>query len=222
MFTKKSSLGFSLSRALLGWWETNKRDFPWRKTKDPYKILMAELLLHRTKASQVSKVYEMMILQYPTLSDLRDFDPDKLRLMLKPLGLVWRTELIIELIEVLSKRYGFQIPDDRESLLSLPGIGDYITSAVRCFAYGHAEVVIDTNTTRVISRIFGIKNHNEQRRNPRVRTKYEGILNRADPESFNYALIDLGALLCSPDNPKCNSCPLKSMCKTGKRSVFDN
>ncbi|MEM0133676.1 MAG: DNA glycosylase [Thermoplasmatales archaeon] len=219
MFQNKSSTVNDIQEKLIGWWKHGGRDFPWRHSKDPYIILIAELMLHRTIASQVELIYRNFIYKYPRVEDLLTSQAGEVRSILKPLGLNWRIESIIELIKELKVVCHGKIPISKQKLISLPGVGDYVASAIRCFAYGFPEIVVDTNTSRVISRLMGIQETGEMRRNKEVRETYRELLDKEKPDKFNYALLDLGALICRPSGKKCNVCPIRKWCSTGNLKV---
>jgi A/G-specific adenine glycosylase len=209
----------ALSEKLLKWWAKNQRKFPWRKTQDPYKILISEVLLHRTKAEQVVPIYSEFIAKYPTITDLSIASLDNIKKLLYPLGLHWRTELLYQMSVLVAKEYEGKIPSTKRELESLPGVSGYIASAVRCFAFGYPESLLDTNIVRILGRIFGIKTTDESRRSKRFQELSEAILDKENSREFNFALIDLGALICRPREPLCISCPLNQICKMGLRRL---
>lgn len=209
----------ALSEELLKWWAKNQRKFPWRKTQDPYRILISEVLLHRTKAEQVVPIYSEFIAKYPTIKDLSITSLDNIKKLLYHLGLHWRTELLHKMSVLVAKEYGGKIPSTKRELESLPGVSHYIASAVRCFAFGCPESLLDTNIVRILGRIFGIKTTDESRRSKRFQELSESILDKENTREFNYALIDLGALICRSKEPLCKPCPLNQMCKLGSRRL---
>jgi len=211
---KSPGLG-DFAENLLKWWKKNKREFPWRKTRDPYKILVSEILLHRTRASQVIPVYLEFLNRFPTIAALSEASIENVKKLLYPVGLSWRTELLHKMGLEIMKKYEGKIPFKRKELEALPGVGHYITAAVRCFCYGYPEVLLDTNTVRIIGRVFGIEKTDSSRRSRQFRELYESLIDQRYPREFNYAMIDLGALLCKPRNPVCNICPLSEKCKYG-------
>ena len=211
-----------LSEELLKWWTENQRKFPWRKTRDPYKILISEVLLHRTKAEQVVPVYNELIAKLPTIKDLAIVSSDSIKKLLHPLGLHWRTELLHKMSALIVEEYGGKIPSAKRELESLPGVSHYIASAVRCFAFGYPEALLDTNIVRILGRIFDVQVTDGSRRSKYFQKLSESILDKRNPREFNYALIDLGALVCKPKHPLCKFCPLNCLCKygTGKLRSF--
>ena len=200
-----------LQSELIEWWKVNGREFPWRKTRDPYKILIAEVLLHRTRAEQVVPIYLKLIREFPDIFSLAKADKNVILNYLYSLGLRWRAELLHKMAQEIVKRGG-EIEANKEWLLSLPGISHYIASAVLCFAFGRPEPLLDTNTVRILGRIFNIKVTDSSRRSKKFRELYFRIMDKNHPREFNFAMIDLGALVCRPENPMCKNCPLKNLC----------
>lgn len=149
---------------LLAWWRNNKRDFPWRNTADPYRILVSEILLHRTRADQVVPVYNEFIREFPTVKNLAKAKQARARKILHPLGLFWRNNLLKPLAMEIVNSYNGVVPWTIEQLESLPGVSKYIAAAVSCFAFGNQEPLLDTNTVRILGRVFGLTTGDGSRR----------------------------------------------------------
>lgn len=198
---------------LLTWWKVNKRNFPWRETSDPYRILIAEVLLHRTRAAQVSPVYEKVVSHYHDINELASAKPQEIILMLNPLGLKWRARLMIEMARTISTQFSGKIPLERDELEALPGISHYIAAALRSFALNLPESILDTNTVRIVSRVFGVNVTDASRRNKKFQMMYESLMNEKRPREFNFAMLDLAALVCKSARPLCAECPVRSMCE---------
>lgn len=205
----------AFSKRLLKWWRKNQREFPWRTTQKAYPVLMSEILLHRTKADQVSPIYSQFIKEFPTIEDLSNASINDVRKILHSLGLHWRTELLYQMAKELVKKHGGKIPSEWEELVSLPGVSHYIASAVRCFSFGYPDALLDTNTIRVLGRFFGIEITDSSRRSQHFKELYLSLINMEQPRKFGYAMIDLGALLCKPKRPMCGLCLLNDICKHG-------
>ncbi len=203
------------SHELLNWWENNRREFAWRNTRDPYHILVSEILLHRTRAEQVVPAYREFIKRFPTIEHLSRAGRSDVQRILHSLGLHWRTELLYEMAGEIVRKRGGSIPSSTEELESLPGISHYIAAAVRSFAFGRSDVLLDTNTVRILGRVFGIKVTDNSRRSKHFRQLYESLIDTEHPREFNYAMIDLGALVCTPREPSCDICPVNNMCMYG-------
>jgi len=194
--------------ALLAWFDVHARDFPWRRDRTPYRTAIAELMLRRTRAEQVAPVYQSFVSRYPSLSDAARADPADIQAILSPLGLRWRAQNAVDFIREASVRYGDEVPTDPESLQTLPGAGPYVASAVSCFASGGRDALIDANVVRVLGRVFGLPIHGEARRRKAMRDLARAAVDPQRPADYHYALLDLGATVCTARRPKCGGCPL--------------
>lgn len=200
------------------WGKFNKRKFSWRNTSDPYKIMIAEIMLHRTKASQVEPVYIKFVKKYPDFNSICISDPHEILSDLKGLGLKWRAKLLHKVACEIKDKYKCQVPTKKEELLKLPGIGLYIASAVMCFAYDIPEPLLDTNTVRVVGRVFGLEINDSSRRNKLFESIMKDLSYSNDLKHFLFSLIDFSAIICKSKNPKCNICPIKDICRFYKRN----
>jgi len=205
-----------IRQRLLAWWERNQRSFPWRETHNPWYILLAEVLLHRTRADQVVPVYRVIVKKYPDPESLVQSPPGELESVLYPLGLHWRIPLLREMAWQIIRQYGGNVPVERETLRSLAGVSDYIAGAVRCFAFGLPDPLLDTNTVRVLGRIQGIPVSDSSRRSRLFREVMGTLVNCERPREIALALLDLAALICRPRNPICQECPLLDFCQFGR------
>lgn len=213
----------AIQRRLLEWGKAHFRPFPWRQTEDPYRILVAEILLHRTRVHQMKPVYEAFIERFPDVSALARSDREEIHRTLYSLGLRWRVDLFFEMIQVIQNRFEGKIPEKREDLLSLPGVSAYIAGAVRCFAWNQPEVLMDTNTVRITGRLLGWEVKDSSRRSVRFRQALETFLDREHPRDFNYALLDLAHLVCLKRQPPlCGECPLKIWCHHAEKGEKDS
>lgn len=209
----------SFRNALISWGQRSFRAFPWRLTQDPYALLLAEVMLHRTQVVQVVPVFEAFFARYPDISTAIQATPVDLQSVLAPLGLRWRIDLIFEMIQQLAERFGAQIPQKKNDLLSLPGVSEYIAGAVRCFAWNLPEPLIDTNTVRITGRVFGLVTKDSSRRNATFRHLITTLVDPDRPRDYNYALLDLAHLIClKKQEPLCQGCPVLSFCCFGKLS----
>ncbi|MHB8560352.1 MAG: HhH-GPD family protein [Thermoplasmataceae archaeon] len=197
---------------LISWWKVNGRPFPWRSEKDSYRILIAEILLHRTRAESVLPVYREFIIKYPSIESLARAEQKEIENILHPLGLFWRSvSLSLAAKQIIDELDG-EIPRSADGLRALPGIGSYIASAVRCFAFGEPDVLLDTNIVRVLGRLYGERITDGSRRSTRYLRLAECLLDKNFPREFNYAMIDLAASICRPTQPRCPECPVNVHC----------
>lgn len=207
-------------KVILNWGTNNLREFPWRKTSDPYKILLAEIMLHRTRASQVERVYKSFLNKYPDLDSICDAGIDKIISDLSGLGLQWRAELLYNMACVITKNHG-NVPSNKKELMKLPGIGHYISSAVICFAFEKPEPLLDTNTVRVIGRVFGLKITDSSRRSKKFEKIMFNMVNFGECRLFSLSLIDFADAICKLD-PLCLICPVNSLCNYYDELVIKN
>jgi A/G-specific adenine glycosylase len=213
---EKVALSTRLSARLLAWWPDNQRRYPWRETPDPYRILLAELMLHRTRADQVLPVYREFLKRFPTARSIRSDSADEVLRILRPLGLQWRSRLVVGLFAEVNSTFGGRVPTSATALRQLPGVSDYISNAVTCFATGEPTLMLDTNIVRVLGRVGGDPTSDSSRRSPRFRELLRSLLPRASAPQFYFSILDLAAQVCRPRNPRCDICPIAGSCAYGR------
>jgi len=200
-------------RKLLRWFDRNGRSYPWRDTYDPFKILIAEMMLRRTKANQVKPVYEQLFSEYPDVKSLAAAKDEKIEKILYPLGLRWRTPAFRLVAREIKERYDCRVPATRGELMKLSGVGEYVAGAVLSIGYGKKEWIVDSNIVRVFRRYFGIRTSREGRRDGHVIEMAKRYISCKDPRKANLAILDFAAIVCTPRNPECIRCPLRKGCK---------
>ena len=195
-------------RALLRWHREAARPYPWRSSQDPYELLITELMLVRTRADQVARVWPAFFERFPTMESLSAANGEEVSTALRPLGLVWRSDRIVELARAASSVESWQ-----SMIHELPGGGPYVTAAVTIGMRGRGRLPVDVTIARVITRYYDIAAGREPRRSPRVlkRASDLGGVSRG----FFHAILDLAALVCLPTRPRCGHCPIRSGCATG-------
>jgi A/G-specific adenine glycosylase len=201
-------------RNLLRWFQTNGRSFPWRKTRDPYRIILAEMLLQKTNVEKVLPVYRALVKKYPRVQSLANANLRELKAEIRPLGLLYRAKRMKRMAQSVAQNYNGHFPKTRKELRQLYGVGDYMTNAVRAFAYGEQVPIVDTNVIRIFDRVFGLKSKRARARTDK--TLWE-IIGTAVPQKssreFNLALLDFAALVCTHRAPKCRECPMQKFCR---------
>ena len=213
---RRADYGSTFRSDLIGWFRAYGRKFPWRDVNlSPWQHLLVEMCLHRTKADQVAQV----IREVTTLGETPDSflaNATTLEPYLSTLGLNWRSANLTAASEhVLSKLNG-QVPEGWPELIAIPGVGDYIASAVQCFAFGRPSVLMDTNTIRIARRVLG-EGSNIPLWSLRLHLR-ELAGEEGSDALWNQALLDLGALVCRSRFPSCGECPVRIHCATGRRS----
>jgi A/G-specific adenine glycosylase len=194
------------------WFTKNDRDYPWRKTNDPFKVLIAEMMLRRTKADQVKRVYEEFFKKYNNMDVISKAKKEEMEKILAPLGLNWRTPAFSSVVREIKEKYNGKVPETRDELLTLPGVGDYVAGAVLSISQGKREWIVDSNIVRVFKRYFGIEISKEGRRDKHVIAIAKRYVDGRDPRTANLAILDFAALVCTPRNPKHSDCTLRSSC----------
>ena len=202
--------------------EHGRHQLPWRVNSTPWKVLLAEVLLHRTRASAVERLYDEALSKFPGPEAIVRRPADWLQTT-RPAGLAWRAQSFISTCDSLVALHQSNVPSGWTDLTSLPGIGHYIASTVRCFGFGLPEVIVDTNTVRLASRITGEPLSFSHHRSRRVRQAVASILanGTAACARDNYALLDLASLICRTRKPLCDRCPVVSGCVTGSQMLVD-
>ncbi len=197
-------------------------DWPWRRAKDPFLIMITEMLLQRTRRSQVLRVYNKIVSamnKHGSLcAVLEIYGKERLIKLLKSLGLMWRVINVIKAVEFVCERYGGRVPSDTKSLTKIPGVGQYVSRAVLCLAFGEDVAMVDTNVERIVFRFFlGCDPPKiEIRRNREFLKLIDSLIPKGNARVFNLTLIDLGSKICLPTRPNCRNCPLNLQCKYAK------
>ena len=202
-------------RAILGWYRRNGRDLPWRRTSDPYHILVSEVMLQQTQVDRVVPKYHEWLDKYPSLEALASAPEDEVSQTWRPLGYNIRPRRLHAIARESVARYGGQLPSDQQILLSFKGIGAYTAGAIRSFAFRERAAILDTNVARVLFRVFvrrgDPKTHAMKKQ---LWAMSEVLVPRKHVFDFNQALMDLGATVCVARRPKCESCPMTSLCSS--------
>jgi A/G-specific adenine glycosylase len=200
---------------LLTWYRRHGRDLPWRKTDDPYHILVSEMMLQQTQVDRVLPKYAEWLVKYPSFEALAGADESEVTSTWYPLGYNIRPKRLHSIAREAMARYGGQLPADEETLLSFKGIGAYTSGAIRSFAFGQRAAILDTNVARVLFRIFiaegDPKSHAMKKRLWLVSEALVPIRHVFD---FNQALMDFGATVCVARNPRCGVCPMAKGCRS--------
>lgn len=199
-------------RTLLEWGSGNHPEYPWRKTSEPYRVLIAELMLQRTKAEQVVPTYNKFVERFPDLRALASAETEKILDVIKPLGLAYRVARFKSIARDILSKYSGVVPDDPKALLELSGVGNYVANAVRCFAYDHDTAVVDANIARIAKRVFSLDFGSNPHKRQDLWKFMQSIVPSGSAKQFNWALIDFGNAVCTVRNPKCKSCPLNTIC----------
>lgn len=199
---------------LLDWYDKNRRDFPWRYTFNPYKVMISEVLLQQTNVEKIVKPYFEITEDYKNINDLANADIYFLKDIFKDIGLFYRADRLKNIAEEISYNHKGQIPDTWDELIKIKGIGAYICSAILCFGFNQPYAVLDTNVIRIFERLFDVKSEKKRPRDDiRLWEFAQMLLPKDRYVDYNYAILDFGASVCTAYNPKCSICVLKFICK---------
>jgi A/G-specific adenine glycosylase len=206
-------------RRLLAWYKRHGRDLPWRRTDDPYHILVSEIMLQQTQVDRVLPKYAEWLDRFPSLEALAAAPEGEVTAAWYPLGYNIRPKRLQTIAREAVARYGGQLPADEETLLSFKGIGAYTAGAIRSFAFRERAAILDTNVARVLFRVFvGTGDPKAHATKRHLWTISEALVPRREVFDFNQALMDLGAMVCSARNPRCLVCPMAAQCRTAGAS----
>jgi A/G-specific adenine glycosylase len=207
----------AFQRRLLAWYRVHGRDLPWRRTRDPYRVLVSEIMLQQTQVDRVMPKYREFLKHYPTIRRLARADVDEVRKLWYPLGYNIRPVRLHMIARETVARYRGRLPDDADALRALPGIGRYTAGAVLSFAYGRDAAVLDTNVRRVLGRVFlGPRRSTRVRGDKAYWDLAAALVPAGRAYDFNQALMDFGATWCGPRRPRCRPCPMKSFCASAQ------
>jgi len=196
---------------ILEWYKDNKRDFPWRKSKSLFQILITEILLQKTIALNVKNIYNDFFTKYPDFSEINNADLTKLQSDIKSLGLSnKRAKILKDLSKMIITDYEGEIPHDPEMLRKINGIADYVSNAFVCFGLDRRTFFFDVNIKRFVQRIFTPQD--EKANLETIHTELDKLLPKTDFKHMYWAILDFGYLICSKNKPKCEQCPISDKC----------
>ncbi len=203
-----------LQKELLKWYASNQRELPWRNTRNPYIIWLSEVILQQTRVQQGLPYFNNFLEKYPNVISMSEANEDEILKLWQGLGYYSRARNMLKTAQLIANNYQGIFPNNYEGLLKLKGIGPYTAAAIASFAYNESVAVLDGNVYRVISRLFA---KDEPINGSAGKKLFEELalqfLNKKDPATHNQAIMELGALVCTPQNPKCSECPLQKSCK---------
>ncbi len=203
----------SFSEILIDWYLGNKRDLPWRKTQNPYFVWLSEIILQQTQVKQGLPYYEVFIEQFPTIFDLAKAKEVKVLKLWQGLGYYSRARNLHASAKYVVEKLNGKFPQTYKSLLQLKGVGDYTASAIASICFNEATAVVDGNVYRVLSRYFGIDTPiNSTQGIKAFKMLAQDVMDKNKPATFNQAIMEFGAIQCTPKNPKCDRCPFSSNC----------
>jgi A/G-specific adenine glycosylase len=217
-----AALHSHLPRRLLDWFARRRRDFPWRRDRDPYRIWVSEVMLQQTQAATVAPYFERFLLAFPTLPALAAADEQDVLRLWEGLGYYRRARDLLHTARRLAASHSGRFPDDADALKGLPGLGRYTRNAVLSQAFDRRLPILEANSRRVLARLFGRRG--DPSRGPANRWLWaaaEALLPKRRVGDFNQALMEVGALVCTPAAPRCADCPLAADCAARRLGLQD-
>ena len=212
----------SFSHLLLNWYQSNHRDLPWRKTKDPYLVWISEIMLQQTRIEAVKPYYERFIKRIPNIASLASIDENELLKLWEGLGYYNRARNLKKAAIKIMEEHNGIFPRTYEEIMKLPGIGEYTASAIASICFNELTPVVDGNVLRVFTRVRqDYRNVDETSTKKAIRRELEKII-PLESGDFNEALMELGETICLVGEPKCKECPLKDFCKAFKNNSWQD
>ena len=201
------------SQKIIFWYEHNKRDLPWRNTRDPYLIWLSEIILQQTRVDQGMSYYLKFVGEFPTVKQLAKADNEKVMKLWQGLGYYSRARNLHTTAKIILLEHKGVFPKEFETILALKGVGEYTAAAIASFAYNKPYAVVDGNVYRVLSRVFDISTPIDSTQGKKEFNHLAGeLLDKNKPAIYNQAIMEFGAMQCKPINPYCAVCPLNTMC----------
>ena len=203
----------TFSERILEWYEENKRDLPWRQTKDPYNIWLSEIILQQTRVAQGTPYYLKFIEHFPTVQDLANASEGQVLKLWQGLGYYSRARNLHATAKTVVSEYGGIFPNTYKELLKLRGIGDYTASAISSICFNELQAVVDGNVYRVLARYFGVDHPiNSTEGIKYFKTLAQEVMHQGNIRDYNQGIMEFGAIQCAPKKPYCLHCPLNDSC----------
>lgn len=203
-----------LRDSLIGWYESERRDLPWRRTRDPYAIWVSEVMLQQTQVKTVLGYYERWMKRFPTVAALAAAEEADVLHAWQGLGYYSRARRLLSGARAVADRHGGELPRELDALLALPGVGPYSAGAIASIAFGLPEPIVDGNVVRVLCRLFALRG--DPAKAPLKKKLWDlarALVQGEKPAELNQGLMELGATLCTPSSPRCPECPLRERCQ---------
>lgn len=212
----------SFTKILTHWYSTRKRNLPWRETKNPYKIWLAEIILQQTQIKQGLPYYQTFVGKYPTVFDLAEANEEQVLKLWQGLGYYTRARNLHYTAKYVANELNGEFPKTHKTLLTLKGVGDYTASAMASICYEESSAVVDGNVYRVLSRYFGIDTPiNSTQGIASFKTLAQSLLPSSNIGDYNQAIMEFGAIQCKPKSPNCEDCPLNTSCYSLGHKTID-
>jgi A/G-specific adenine glycosylase len=209
------------SSHILQWYQFERRDFPWRSTKNAYKVWLSEIILQQTRTSQGLNYYLKFTNAFPTIRDLAEASENEVLKLWQGLGYYSRARNLHHSAKFIHQELKGVFPNSYKELLKLKGVGPYTAAAISSICFKEVQAAVDGNVYRVLSRVFDVETAiNSSKGISQFQTLASQLVSQTDPGDYNQALMDLGATICTPKNPKCSLCPTESMCLARAKNII--
>jgi len=211
-----------IHKNLIRWFQKNQRDLPWRKTYDAYAVWISEIMLQQTQVTTVLPYFERWIKKLPTIQSVAEAKEDVILKLWEGLGYYSRARNLQKTAQIIVKEFNGKFPEQYDDILALPGVGKYTAGAIISIAFNKAYSIVDGNVIRVLTRLLNFKKNTRLPENIKKCWEWsEELMDRSNPRDFNQGLMELGALICKPQNPDCLNCPLKKNCKAYEKKTIN-
>ena len=201
------------AKSLTTWYQNNQRNLPWRETPTPYHTLICEFMAQQTQINTLIPYYLRWLEKYPKIEDVAKASEDDILKSWEGLGYYSRARNLHKTCQLIVNNHKGNVPKDPDELITLPGVGPYIAAAVASIAHNVPIAVVDGNVLRVITRLYGLSDDiGKEKTKTNIQKRLNQLIKTTDPNKFNQGIMELGALICTPKNPKCNDCPIGNMC----------
>ena len=208
------------SKTLINWYSANKRNLPWRETRDPYSIWLSEIILQQTQVKQGLPYFNSFLAEFPTIFDLAKVEESKVLKLWQGLGYYSRARNLHATAKYIANELQGEFPNNYKALLKLKGVGDYTASAISSICFNEVAAVVDGNVYRVLSRYYGITTPiNSSKAIKEFKFLAQKLIDKERPAEFNQAIMEFGAIQCKPKNPNCSLCPLNSSCFALQKNI---
>ncbi|WP_452224071.1 A/G-specific adenine glycosylase [Lacinutrix chionoecetis] len=212
-----------VTKKLISWYSSNKRDLPWRNTQNPYFIWLSEIILQQTQVAQGLPYYQLFITNFPTVYDLANAEESQILKLWQGLGYYSRARNLHASAKYIVNELDGQFPNTFNDIIKLKGVGDYTASAIASICFNEVTPVVDGNVYRALSRIYGIDTPiNTSKGFKTFKTLAEALIDKKRPATFNQAIMEFGARQCKPKNPDCNICVLNDTCVALEKGNIEN
>ncbi|OED34389.1 A/G-specific adenine glycosylase [PVC group bacterium (ex Bugula neritina AB1)] len=199
--------------SLLKWYQENARTLPWRDSPSPYRVWISEIMLQQTTVATVIPYFSRWMIDFPDIKSVAEASLDEILKQWQGLGYYRRAQNIHKAANIMVEYFDGEVPEDKETLKTLPGFGPYTTAAVLSIAFGQREAIVDTNVRRFIMRLLGREGIADSKQDKWIREYLEFLMPYKEMRSFNQSLMEIGALICPSKTPKCLICPVQKNCK---------